>query len=130
MVMSVLSIGNPHAIIKLDALHASPLEDIAPHISSQALFPEGANVGFMQIIDDENVRLRTFERGVGETCACGSNACAAAVAGIYHGWLKHQVNIIYSHGLLSVEWQGENAPVHLIGPAARVYTGTIHVAQG
>jgi diaminopimelate epimerase len=123
--ISVLSLGNPHAILKVTGLADIQTTALAPMITSQACFPRGANVGFMEIVTPHHIRLRTVERGAGETLACGSNACAAAVAGIKNGWLKPVVKVEYSLGSLEVDWQGEGKPVYLTGPADRVYSGVI-----
>lgn len=122
---SVLAIGNPHAIIKVDTIDHIQTNRLGPDISSLSLFPNGANVGFMQIINDQHIRLRTYERGSGETFACGSNACAAAVAGIANGWLGHRVNVEFRYGSLEIEWNGNDQPIHMTGPASRVYSGKI-----
>lgn len=123
--ISILSIGNPHAIAKVESLELIPLSMLAPQISAHDYFPDGANVGFMEIINRKHIRLRTFERGVGETFACGSNACAAAVAGIANGWLEEQVQVEFRYGSLLIDWDGENKPIHMTGPATKVYSGII-----
>ncbi len=124
--VSVLSIGNPHAIIKVDSIEMIQTSHLGSEISAHSFFPDGANVGFMQIINPDHIRLRTYERGTGETFACGSNACAAAVAGIANGWLNHRVNVEFRYGSLEIEWEGsQNKPIHMTGPASRVYSGKI-----
>ncbi len=127
LAMSVLSVGNPHAIVKMDSIDQLAAEQLGSAISTHPCFTQGANVGFMEIIDREHVRLRTYERGSGETSACGSNACAAAVAGIANGWLTGRVQIAFKHGCLLIEWQGENHPIYMTGPAARVYSGELFI---
>lgn len=123
--ISVLSLGNPHAVLKVENVRQVNASLLAPAISSHDYFPQGANVGFMEIIHKDHIRLRTFERGAGETLACGSNACAAAIAGISNGWLADKVQVEFSNGSLWVEWQGTDKPVYLTGPAASVFTGII-----
>lgn len=123
--ISIISLGNPHAVIKV-----SSVDNIADHlgakISTHSFFPQGANVGFMQIVDQHHIRLRTFERGVGETFACGSNACAAVATGIVNGWLKDYVQVLYRYGTLTIEWDGSNQhPMYMIGPATYVYSGQV-----
>ena len=122
---SILSLGNPHAIIKVESVDAIVAEKLGPDISSHSLFPQGANVGFMQVISPSHIRLRTFERGVGETHACGSNACASVVAGMANGWLTHQVNVEFRYGSLSIEWEGKDKPIVMTGPASWVFSGSI-----
>lgn len=123
--LSVISLGNPHAILKVDSLENHLTQTLGPKISRHTFFPQGTNVGFMQIMTDDHIRLRTYERGAGETCACGSNACAAAVAGITNGWLKNKVQIDFQYGSLSVEWAGENETIYMTGPASRVFSGEV-----
>jgi len=125
--MSILSIGNPHAITKVESLEATPVNILAPKISMHSLFPNGVNIGFMQIINQNHIRLRTFERGAGETFACGSNACAAAVAGITNGWLNEHVKVDFVYGSLEILWEGKDKPIHMTGPASKVYSGKFEV---
>ena len=125
LTITALSIGNPHAILQVNSVQQCPIKDIAPHIAAHSFFPEGANVGFMEIISKDHIRLRTFERGVGETYACGSNACAAVVAGIQNALLAHKVKVELPYGHLWIEWEGGKAPVFMAGPAARVFSGTL-----
>lgn len=120
---SIISTGNPHAIIKVPALENLAIQELGNAIANHVTFKHGANVGFLQVMDTGHARLRTYERGAGETLACGSNACAAAVAGILNGWLSHTVEIAFRLGHLTIEWEGEGKPIHMTGPAARVYTG-------
>lgn len=123
--ISVLSIGNPHAVLKVTDLHQVNTKSLAPAIASQHYFPHGANVGFMEVVQKDHIRLRTFERGAGETLACGSNACAAAIAGVKNGWLASKVQVEFSNGSLWVEWQGDGKAVYLTGPAEVVFTGEL-----
>lgn len=125
ILITILSLGNPHAIIKVDSIHLPFTNQIGPEVSVHAHFPSGANVGFMQVVDRNHIQLRTFERGVGETFACGSNACAAVVAGIINGWLDKTVSVAFRYGSLTIAWRGENSPILMTGPASRVYEGKI-----
>lgn len=124
-VISVLSFGNPHAILKVNSLETLAAKELSTAITKHEIFKTGANVGFMQIINPNQIRLRTFERGVGETQACGSNACAAAIAGIGNGWLNSPVKVEYAHGSLDIEWAGNEAPVYMTGPASQIYAGNV-----
>lgn len=123
--LNILSLGNSHAITKVDSIEAANLSNLATQISTNAIFPDGVNVGFMQIINRNHIKLRTFERGAGETCACGSNASAAAVAGISQGLLQKPVKIEYTYGTLLIDWEGDKHPVYMTGSATRVYSGEI-----
>ena len=96
---SALSMGNPHAIFRTDHLENCPLEETAQLLTQKGVFPQGVNIGFIEILNRENIRLRTLERGVGETFACGSNACAAVVAGILNDWLKNKVTVHFQLNL-------------------------------
>jgi diaminopimelate epimerase len=124
MPVSILSLGNPHAIVRMESLDSIPLEKLAAQISASDHFPEGVNVGFMQVINNNHIRLRTFERGAGETFACGSNACAAAVAGITLGLLQPEVKVDFVYGSLAIEWEGK--AIYITGPAAKVFSGEIY----
>lgn len=127
--VSILSMGNPHAIMQVTSLDNAPINELAQQIASHAYFPQGVNVGFMQITHPHHIQLRTIERGAGETLACGSNACAAVVAGIVNGWLQNQVTVLLACGELTIDWQGNAHPVYLTGPAVRVYEGKIEYVQ-
>lgn len=122
---SILSVGNQHVIINTPNIDSDYPNRIAPYIASHSLFPDGVNIGFMQVINDQHIRLRTFERGAGETLACGSNACAATVAGNINDWLSQEVQIEYRYGSLFIEWKGEGHPIHMTGPATYVYFGSL-----
>lgn len=123
--MSVLSMGNPHAIIQVPHFDPKWIKKIGPLLSRHSVFPNEANIGFMQIIDRSKIYLRTYERGVGETYACGSNACAAVVAGIKQGLLDDEVTVQYQTGILKVRLDVDNS-VHLTGPATHVFTGRFY----
>lgn len=121
--VSVLSIGNPHAIIAVSDIAAVPVEKIGARISKHAAFPKETNVGFMQVVDKQQINLRVYERGVGETFACGSGACAAVVAGIRLGLLHSPVSVAFSQGRLQIAWEGTGTSVMMTGPATRVFIG-------
>lgn len=123
--VSVLSMGNPHAVMQVPSVEYVPVVELGTRIGRHASFPQGANVGFMEIVDRQHIRLRTFERGSGETFACGSNSCAAVVAGINNGVLDHTVEVELLFGSLWIEWQGENQAVIMTGPAEYVFEGVI-----
>ncbi len=123
--ITVLSMGNPHAILCVDSLEEAPVATVGADIATHITFPKGTNVGFMQIINPKHIRLRTYERGAGETFACGSNACAAVVAGILNHGLDHKVNVELTYGNLIVEWADEKSSVILSGPATKVFKGTV-----
>ncbi len=123
--ISALSIGNPHAVLLVDDVDRADVERLGPLLESHERFAERTNVGFMQVVDENHIRLRVFERGAGETLACGSGACAAVVAGRQRGLLNSKVKVDLPGGRLIIEWQGDNAPVLMTGPAETVFEGTI-----
>lgn len=120
---SALSMGNPHAVIAVDAVDDAPVARLGPALQAHAAFPQSVNVGFMQVINRNAIRLRVFERGSGETLACGSGACAAVVAGQRLGLLAHTVAVEVPGGQLGVSWEGGETPVWLSGPAVTVFRG-------
>jgi diaminopimelate epimerase len=122
-----LSMGNPHAVLMVDDVETAPVQTLGTNIETHANFPERVNVGFMQIIDTHTIKLRVFERGSGETLACGTGACAAAVAGILLGKLQSPVTVNARGGTLTIAWAGVGQPVLMTGPAEPVFTGTIVV---
>jgi diaminopimelate epimerase len=125
--VSVLSMGNPHAVqIVADVEHA-PVKKLGPLIEQHPRFPKRANAGFMQIMDRHSLRLRVYERGAGETLSCGTGACAAVVAGIRRNLLDSPVNVATRGGVLSVSWDGDGQPVQMTGPAITVFTGEINI---
>lgn len=124
LTLTALSLGNPHAILRVANIKDAPVTNIGSKIAIHPAFPKGTNVGFMEIINPQQIRLRTFERGVGETFACGSNACAAVVAGILSHELDHKVIVELTYGNLSIEWASKHSPVIMSGPATRVFDGT------
>ena len=119
--------GNPHAVLLTDDVERAPVATLGPQIQSLSAFPGGVNVGFMQVQSRSQIRLRVYERGAGETLACGTGACAAVVAGIRLGLLDASVNVQTHGGQLTIAWQGGRAPVLLTGPATVVYDGQIEL---
>lgn len=122
-----LSMGNPHAVIIVEDLDNTAVKDIGGALGSHPDFPEGVNVGFMQVQGRGEIKLRVFERGSGETLACGTGACAAAVAGCLRGLLDDTVKVNLLGGQLTVGWQRDDSPVLMTGPVATVYEGTIQL---
>lgn len=125
--VSVLSMGNPHAVWIVDDLDIAPVAELGPLVEHHPRFPQRVNVGFMQIIDRHHIRLRVFERGSGETLACGTGACAAVVAGISRDLLDAQVSVETRGGKLSIRWTGAGSDVFLTGPAVTVFQGEIEL---
>ena len=123
----VLSMGNPHAVQLVDDVDTAPVSKEGPLIETHACFPRRVNAGFMQVVDRQHIRLRVFERGAGETLACGTGACAAVVAGIQLGLLDSPVAVATRGGELSIAWEGGQNPVTLTGPAVSVFEGTIDI---
>ena len=123
----VLSMGNPHAVQLVDDVDTAPVSEEGPLIENHACFPRRVNAGFMQVVDRQHIRLRVFERGAGETLACGTGACAAVVAGIQLGLLDSPVAVTTRGGELSIAWDGEQTSVTLTGPAVSVFEGTIDI---
>ena len=130
--VAVLSMGNPHAVLLVDNVDTAPVGIWGPQIESHRHFPARVNAGFLQVIDRSNVRLRVFERGAGETLACGTGACAAVVAGIRLGLLDARVDVQARGGVLTIAWQdnaAHDAPVYMTGPATSVFDGEIDVPE-
>ena len=123
--VSVLSMGNPHAVSLVDDVDATPVGQWGPQVEHHPRFPRRVNAGFMQVITRSHVRLRVYERGAGETLACGTGACAAVVAGVRWGLLDHRVRVDTHGGELTLEWAGGS--VFLTGPAVTVFTGEIEL---
>lgn len=124
---SAVSVGNPHAVIIVEDIDNAAVKDTGEALGSHPDFPEGCNVGFMQILDRGNIKLRVYERGAGETLACGTGACAAVAAGCLQGRLDDTVNVQVLGGQLTINWQGEDSPILMTGPATTVYEGTIQI---
>ena len=125
IVISALSMGNPHAVQIVDNVDTAPVRQQGPLIESHARFPQKVNAGYMQILERQHIRLRVFERGSGETLACGTGACAASVAGIQLGKLESPVLVSMRGGELVIRWDGPNSPVWMTGPAETVFDGQI-----
>ncbi|AFJ03367.1 Diaminopimelate epimerase [Methylophaga frappieri] len=123
--IATLSMGNPHAVILVDAVETAPVDTLGPSIESHPQFPERVNVGFMQLCDRQTIKLRVFERGAGETSACGTGACAAVVSGIRRGLLARQVTVQLKGGSLLINWPDDDANVIMTGPATQVFDGEI-----
>jgi diaminopimelate epimerase len=122
-----VSMGNPHAVLRVADVQSAPVERLGPRIERHRRFPRRTNVGFMQIVDRRRIGLRVFERGVGETRACGTGACAAAAVGRRQGLLEADVRIDLPGGTAHVSWPGPGEHLWLTGPAATVFTGIIDV---
>jgi diaminopimelate epimerase len=125
--IGALSMGNPHAVMRVDDVDDAPVATLGPLIESHPEFPRRVNAGFMQVVSDSSIRLRVYERGVGETLACGTGACAAVVYGISRGWLRDTVTVDLPGGKLSVSWAGAGHPVMMTGPTAIVFEGSIRL---
>ncbi|RRD56016.1 diaminopimelate epimerase [Comamonadaceae bacterium OH2545_COT-014] len=126
--VAVLSMGNPHAVHFVDDVEAAPVRTVGSLIETHPAFARRVNAGFMQVLDRSHARLRVWERGAGETLACGTGTCAAVVAGIRLGYLGPQVDVQTRGGLLTIEWAGgEHDPVHMTGPAVTVFEGEIDI---
>jgi len=124
---AVLSMGNPHAVMIVDDILSAPVETLGPAVERHPRFPERVNVGFMEISDPNRIRLRVFERGAGETLACGSGACAAVVAGRQQGLLDERVLVELPGGSLFIQWSGEGHNVMMTGPAVHVFEGELEL---
>jgi diaminopimelate epimerase len=118
-----VSMGNPHAVIRVDDVAAAPVAALGRALQRDAAFPDSVNVGFMQVLDRSAIRLRVFERGVGETRACGSGACAAAAVAIRRGWVGRAVDVELPGGTLHIDWAADDVGMAMTGPAAFVFEG-------
>jgi len=127
--VAILSMGNPHAVQEVPDVDQAPVRTQGPLIENHSRFPNRVNAGFMQVLDRSRIRLRVWERGAGETLACGTGACAAVVAGIRLGRLDAKVDVETRGGLLTIEWAGGSAPVFMTGPAVTVFEGEIEVPE-
>ena len=127
--LSVLSMGNPHAVQVVDDVETAPVGTQGPLIEHHTDFPRGANAGYMQVVDRANIRLRVWERGAGETLACGTGACAAVVAGIRRDLLDSTVRVRTRGGELTIRWDGADGPVLMTGPAQTVFEGEWQVDE-
>lgn len=120
-----VSMGNPHAVLTVTDIAAAPVQELGEKLESHPFFPERANIGFMQVVNRNQINLRVFERGAGETMACGSGACAAVVIGIEQGLLEPEVKVSLPGGDLQIRWQGRGTPVFMTGAAVSVFEGVI-----
>ncbi|PWB32691.1 diaminopimelate epimerase [Pseudomonas sp. SDI] len=125
--LAAVSMGNPHAVLRVDDINSAPVHELGPQIEHHPRFPQRVNVGFLQVIDRHRAQLRVWERGAGETQACGTGACAAAVAAISQGWMDSPLLIDLPGGRLSIEWGGPGTSVLMTGPAVRVYEGQVRL---
>jgi diaminopimelate epimerase len=125
--VAVVSMGNPHAVQRVADVDAAPVGRVGPLVETHARFPQRVNAGFLQVVDRGHVKLRVFERGAGETLACGTGACAAVAAGILAGWLDARVDVQTHGGRLTIEWAGADHPVLMTGPAEFVFEGEIEL---
>ncbi|EPJ2811734.1 diaminopimelate epimerase [Pseudomonas putida] len=125
--IAAVSMGNPHAVLRVDDVRTAPVHELGPKIENHPRFPQRVNAGFIQVIDRHRANLRVWERGAGETQACGTGACAAAVAAISQGWMDSPVSLDLPGGRLHIEWAGPGKPVVMTGPAVRVYEGQVRL---
>lgn len=125
--IAVVSMGNPHAVLLVDDVRTAPVAELGARLEQHPRFPQRVNVGFMQVLARDIINLRVFERGVGETLACGTGACAAVVTGIQRGLLDTSVHVNLPGGSLQIEWQGPGQPAIMTGPATTVFEGQIQI---
>jgi diaminopimelate epimerase len=125
--VSAVSMGNPHCVLLVNDVAQAPVKQLGRLIERHARFPQRVNVGFMQVMSRSQIQLRVFERGAGETQACGTGACAAVVAGRLRGLLDEQVDVHLTGGKLQISWEGKGSPVLMTGPATTVYEGQIYL---
>jgi diaminopimelate epimerase len=125
--ISAVSMGNPHGVLLVDNVKTAPVAELGPLIEKHSRFPARVNVGFMQVVSHSEINLRVFERGVGETLACGTGACGAVVAGRLRGLLDDNVKVNLPGGSLHIHWPGEGHPVMMTGPAVTVFHGQIKI---
>lgn len=123
--VGVVSMGNPHAVLRVDDVDTAPVDRLGPAIEAHPRFPRRVNAGFMQVVSAHEIRLRVYERGSGETLACGTGACAAVASGIRQGVLESPVNVHLPGGELTIEWAGPGYPLFMTGPAERVFDGRL-----
>lgn len=122
-----VSMGNPHCVLTVDDVAEAPVEQLGGQLTEHQLFPEGANIGFMQVAAHDEIRLRVYERGVGETQACGTGACASAVVGRLQHNMAQKVRVYLPGGHLHIDWPGEGKPLRMMGPAEFVFQGLIEL---
>ena len=124
---AAISMGNPHVVLLVDDVQTAPVNELGPLLECHERFPDRVNVGFMQIVDRQHINLRVFERGVGETAACGSGACAAAVAAMRQELVDSEITTHLTGGDLTIQWQGEGQALFMTGPAVSVFHGRIKI---
>lgn len=129
LLVAAVSMGNPHAVTLVADVDATPVAELGPQVQANPRFTQGVNVGFLQVVSRSQVRLRVYERGVGETLACGTGACAAVVAGIRLGLLDARVDVQTRGGVLTIAWEGMGASVFMTGPATTVFRGEIDLPE-
>jgi len=122
-----VSMGNPHVVLRVDEVDVAPVAVLGPALESHPRFPNRTNVGFLQVVDRSHARLRVFERGVGETRACGTGACAAVAAGRRSGWFEDAVEVLLPGGSLQINWHGGNSALWMTGPAELAYRGEVNI---
>ncbi|KEQ16483.1 diaminopimelate epimerase [Endozoicomonas numazuensis] len=127
LTVGAVSMGNPHAVWQVDDINRAPVESLGPKVEGHSRFPKRCNAGFMQVLDAGEINLRVYERGVGETLACGSGACAAVVAGRLQGLLDEEVRVNLPGGSLQIRWPGEGHSVMMSGSATRVFEGQTRI---
>ena len=123
--VAVVSMGNPHLVLRVDDVDAAPVASLGPLLEAHPDFPNRVNAGFLEVQDRDQARLRVYERGVGETLACGTGACAAVVAGVLNGWFDARVSVDLPGGRLVIHWADEGEPVWMTGPAVPVFEGRL-----
>jgi len=129
VMITAMSLGNPHAVQIVEDVDTAPVTTQGPRIEMHPRFPRRVNAGYMQVVDRANIRLRVWERGAGETLACGTGACAAVVAGVRRGLLDSRVRVATRGGILTIGWDGEALPVRMTGPAEAVFEGEWSVPE-
>jgi diaminopimelate epimerase len=129
VMISALSLGNPHAVQVVGDASTAPVATQGPRIETHPRFPRRVNAGYMQVVDRANIRLRVWERGAGETLSCGTGACAAVVAGIRRGLIDSPVRVATRGGVLTIAWGGDALPVLMTGPAEAVFEGEWSLAE-
>ena len=122
-----VSMGNPHCVVQVDNIETANVAELGPLLENHERFPERVNAGFMQVVNRNHIKLRVYERGAGETQACGSGACAAAAVGIMQGLLDNKVQVDLPGGSLFIEWEGVGSPLYMTGDATHIYDGNIHL---
>jgi diaminopimelate epimerase len=128
--IAAVSMGNPHAVLRVDSVASASVAELGPLIEAHSSFPERVNVGFMEIVHRSLIRLRVYERGAGETLACGTGACAAVVAGIRWGLLDAEVCVALPGGEMNISWAGGESSVLMTGPTKRVFDGVLRMGEG